>query len=206
MNILNSVLLDNLPVTPGKIVCVGRNYVDHIHELDNEMPQQMVVFNKPNSAITNDLHSFLGETLHYEAEISFMLKDGQFSAVAMGFDLTKRGIQSQLKAQSLPWERAKAFDGSALFSPFVSINTIESSLKVELFIDDQLTQSGGIELMMHKPNQIIDEISSFISLNDGDIVMTGTPKGVGEVISGKRYNGKITLNGDTLTEAEWVAK
>lgn len=204
-NQLNSVLLDGEPSVPGKIICVGRNYVDHIHELDNEVPQQMVVFAKPNSAISSVLHSNLGEALHYEAEISFIVKNNQFVAVGMGMDLTKRGIQSNLKAASLPWERCKAFDGSALFSPFVSIQTINPALKVELSIDGQLAQSGGIELMIHKPDEIIEEINSFITLNDGDIVMTGTPKGVGKVISGKQYSGRIVQDDKVITAIDWVA-
>ena len=202
---LNSVLLDGEPCIPGKIICVGRNYVGHIRELDNEVPQQMVVFAKPNSAISNTLHSFLGEPLHYEAEISFIVKNNQFIAVAMGMDLTKRGIQSNLKAASLPWERCKAFDGSALFSPFVSIQTINPALKVELSIDGELAQTGGVELMIHKPDEIIEDINSFITLNDGDIVMTGTPKGVGEVISGKQYSGRIMQNDQVITSIDWVA-
>lgn len=204
-NKLNTVLLDNNEVTPGKIICIGRNYVDHIRELNNVVPDQMVVFAKPNSAISNKLHAVLGETLHYEAEMSFMVQNNKFSAVAMGMDLTKRGIQSVLKASALPWERAKGFDGSALFSPFVSIDHIDPSLKVELFIDDVLTQSGGIDLMMHKPESILPEISSFITLNDGDIVMTGTPKGVGEVVSGKHYRGNISLQNRDITSVEWIA-
>ena len=151
------------------------------------------------------MHSFLGEPLHYEAEISFIVKNNQFIAVAMGMDLTKRGIQSNLKAASLPWERCKAFDGSALFSPFVSIQTINPALKVELSIDGELAQTGGVELMIHKPDEIIEDINSFITLNDGDIVMTGTPKGVGEVISGKQYSGRIMQNDEVITSIDWVA-
>ncbi len=109
-------MLDGAAVTPSKIVCVGRNYVAHIEELGNEIPEQMVVFNKPNSAIGDTLYANLGEPLHYESELAFMVRAGQLAAVAFGLDLTRRELQSRLKHRGLPWERAKAFDGAALFS------------------------------------------------------------------------------------------
>ncbi|MGL5358272.1 MAG: fumarylacetoacetate hydrolase family protein, partial [Shewanella sp.] len=122
---MKAVMLENAAdnaIYPTKIVCIGRNYVDHIHELGNEIPEDMVVFVKPNSAITTQLHSqHQGEALHYEAELCFLFQGGRFSHVAVGLDLTKRALQNQLKAKGLPWERAKAFDGAALLSPFIAI-------------------------------------------------------------------------------------
>ena len=99
---------------PTKVLCVGRNYVDHIEELNNAIPDAMVVFNKPCTSVTSSLSSFHQEALHYEAEICFIVENGQYSAVGLGLDLTKRELQSSLKAKGLPWERAKAFDGSAV--------------------------------------------------------------------------------------------
>lgn len=168
-------------VTPSKIVCIGRNYVDHIYELGNDIPDDMVVFLKPNSAITDTLRSELDETLHYEAELCFMVKDGQFSAVGVGLDMTKRELQGKLKKQGLPWERSKAFDGSALFSEFVPMTGDPQDWCFQLSIDNVLTQLGHQQLMTYQPKAMFAAISEFMSLNDGDIVMTGTPKGVGAV-------------------------
>ena len=91
---MNTVVVKNNKITPAKVICIGRNYVEHIAELGNELPEQMVVFLKPNSAITTDLMSFHQEQLHYEAELCFMVEQGQLSAVALGLDLTKRSLQS----------------------------------------------------------------------------------------------------------------
>ena len=168
-------------VTPSKIVCIGRNYVDHIYELGNDIPDDMVVFLKPNSAITDTLRSELDEMLHYEAELCFMVKDGQFSAVGVGLDMTKRELQGKLKKQGLPWERSKAFDGSALFSEFVPMTGDPQDWCFQLSIDNVLTQLGHQQLMTYQPKAMFAAISEFMSLNDGDIVMTGTPKGVGAV-------------------------
>ncbi len=93
---MNTVLLSGQQIIPSKIICIGRNYVGHIAELGNQIPEEMVVFNKPNSAITNKLLAFHQETLHYEGEICFLYQNGQFSAVAFGLDLTKRKMQTAL--------------------------------------------------------------------------------------------------------------
>ncbi|MBN2429058.1 MAG: fumarylacetoacetate hydrolase family protein [Deltaproteobacteria bacterium] len=193
-------------VVPSKIVCVGRNYVEHIEELGNEIPENLVIFLKPNSAIAEDLHAFHEEPLHYEGELSFLFEDGRFSAVGFGLDLTKRELQSRLKVKGLPWERAKAFDGSVVFSPFVAIEDIPPSLTVELDIDGTNVQTGTIALMMYKPATILAEISTFMTLEDGDIVMTGTPQGVGVVNAGQVYAGRVKIGEKVLTEGVWQAK
>jgi 2-keto-4-pentenoate hydratase/2-oxohepta-3-ene-1,7-dioic acid hydratase in catechol pathway len=181
-------------VTPSKIVCIGRNYVDHIHELGNDIPDDMVVFLKPNSAITDTLRSELDETLHYEAELCFMVKDGQFSAVGVGLDMTKRELQGKLKKQGLPWERSKAFDGSALFSEFVPMTGDPQDWCFQLSIDNVLTQLGHQQLMTYQPKAMFAAISEFMSLNDGDIVMTGTPKGVGAVCTNTSFEISLWPN------------
>jgi 2-keto-4-pentenoate hydratase/2-oxohepta-3-ene-1,7-dioic acid hydratase in catechol pathway len=137
----------------------------------------MVIFTKPNSSISSRLFAVRDEALHFEGEICFMVQDGGLHGVGFGLDLTKRELQSSLKTKGLPWERAKAFDGSACFSNFVTPGDIDiSSLSLELTINGNLQQSGGYELMMHKPDQILAGIQQFMSLNDGDIIMTGTPQ------------------------------
>lgn len=203
---LNTILIDNEAHTPSKIVCIGRNYIEHIEELGNEVPSEMLLFVKPNSAISETLHANLGETLHYESEICFVVNGGALAAVGFGLDLTKRSLQAQLKKKGLPWERAKAFDGAAVFSRFVSFSGDVNALSVELTINGQRIQSGSVEQMMHKPASILEEVSTFMRLNDGDIIMTGTPKGVGTVKSGDNFQGRIILAGTCLTEANWVAQ
>ena len=179
-------------VSPSKIVCIGRNYVEHIHELGNEIPDEMVVFNKPNSAISSTLYSqHQSEPLHYESELSFVVNNDCYVAVGFGLDLTKRSLQSKLKAKGLPWERAKAFDGSAVFSDFVNITNVDESLTLELSINHQVIQQGGVNLMMYQPDVILKTLSSFMTLADNDIVMTGTPKGVGALNKGDIFTGKV---------------
>ncbi len=203
---MNVVIVDKKPVIPSKIICIGRNYVDHIAELGNEFPNEMVVFLKPNSAISTQLQSFHQEALHYEAELCFLYQQGRFSAVAVGLDLTKRRLQEKLKAKGLPWERAKAFNGAAVFSDFVLIDKIDNSLSLTLSIDGNIIQAGGVELMMVKPDAILTQLQAFIDLEDGDIVMTGTPKGVGEIVSDSKFIGQVICQGKTLVSATWLAK
>ncbi len=203
---MNSILIDDRSVTPSKIICIGRNYVEHIKELSNEIPDEMVIFFKPNSAISKHLNSFHQEQLHFEGELCFMVENNKLSAVGFGLDLTKRDLQSRLKAKSLPWERAKAFDGAAVFSQFVSINHEINDLTFELHINDDLIQVGSIDLMMYKPQQILDELSTFISLNDGDIIMTGTPKGVGVINQEDVFEATVKSKKQTIISTQWIAK
>ncbi len=204
---MQTITVNGQSVTPSKIVCVGRNYVAHIEELGNEMPEDMVVFNKPNSAITDILRSQMGgEPLHYEGELCFVIKAGALHAVGFGLDLTKRELQSRLKEKSLPWERAKAFDGAALFSEFVSLPEDLASLSLELTVDGAPRQDGGVELMMYPPEAILDELAAFITLEDGDIIMTGTPAGVGGIHTGECFEAQVLAAGRSLLSATWVAQ
>jgi 2-keto-4-pentenoate hydratase/2-oxohepta-3-ene-1,7-dioic acid hydratase in catechol pathway len=203
---MNSLRLDSASFTPSKIVCIGRNYLEHIRELGNETPDQMVIFNKPNSAISATLHATHEEPLHYEGEICFMVRNGKLHGVGFGLDLTRRELQSNLKARGLPWERAKAFDAAACFSDFVPLGDIEiASLSLQLEINGELRQQGGYELMMHKPEQILLDIQQFMTLEDDDIIMTGTPKGVGQVQPGDRFVGRIITGDQQLISHEWLA-
>lgn len=202
---MKTVNVGQKKVIPSKIICIGRNYVDHIAELGNEVPDDMVVFLKPNSAISTQLQSFHQEELHYEAELCFLYQNGTFTAVAVGLDLTKRTLQAQLKEKSLPWERSKAFNGSAVFSDFVYINQISNDLSLTLTIDSNIVQAGGVELMMFKPDEILTQLQEFIDLEDGDIVMTGTPKGVGKITRGSQFVAKVLCQGKTLVCSTWLA-
>jgi len=205
---VNHVFLGNhrQPIQVGKIVCIGRNYLKHIEELGNSVPDDMVVFMKPNSAITDILRTHPVSEVHFEAEICYLIKDGRLSAVGAGLDLTKRDLQTVLKNKGLPWERAKAFDGSALFTGFVELDDLETGLQVCLEINDARVQIGGVESMIYKPQQILHECQTFLSFEDGDIIMTGTPDGVGPIKAGDRFNLMLIQDGKMLTSQEWQAQ
>ena len=203
---MKAIQLNQVDIFPSKIVCVGRNYVDHIKELGNEMPTEPVIFLKPNSAISTVIRSATEPAIHYEGEITFMVKTGQLAAVGFGLDLTKRDVQSRLKSKGLPWERAKAFDGAAVFSEFVDCPADISQLRLELSINGRLVQAGSYDLMIHKPDAILTETGGFLSYEDGDLIMTGTPAGVGPLRKGDVFAGSI-FNGDTLlVSAGWTVQ
>ncbi len=197
--------MDETPITPSKVVCIGRNYVDHIKELNNDTPDEMVFFIKPNSSISQKLiFPKRQSSCHYEAELSFIINDNKICAVGFGLDLTLREVQSKLKEKGLPWERAKAFDNAAVFSNFVSFDGNLEDLEVELFINGELKQKGGVALMMNKPQEIINEFCTFSSFEDGDILMTGTPKGVGEFNSGDVFVGRILFKDNVVCEEKFL--
>ncbi len=203
---MNTIDVDGRTCRPSKILCVGRNYRAHIEELGNEIPESMVIFHKPNSAISDTLRSAIDDQpLHYESELAFTVKAGNLHAVGFGLDLTKRRLQSALKAKGLPWERAKAFDGSALFSAFIPLPDNIEGLSLQLDVDGELRQAGGTSLMIYTPAQIIRELKTFTTLEDGDIIMTGTPAGVGEITAGQYFEGKVLFAGKTLVSESWTA-
>ncbi len=203
---MQSVKVGEQSIEVSKIVCVGRNYHAHIEELGNEVPDTMVLFVKPSSAISTTLHAQIDEPLHYEGEICFLVKDNDLYAIGFGLDLTKRDLQSKLKSKGLPWERAKAFDGAACFSAFVPLNSIDlSTLSLKLKINQKIIQHAGYDLMIHKPRDILREVTSFMTLNDGDIIMTGTPQGVGKVMLGDEFVGQVYANEQCLVDQNWIA-
>lgn len=189
-------------ISPTKVVCIGRNYVEHIHELHNEIADTMVVFNKPNSALSDKLYYFSEDT-RFEGEICFLIQNRQIAGVGFGLDLTKADIQNKMKAKGLPWERAKAFDNSAVLGEFVEFSGDMTKLRFELFINDKLTQFADYDLMIYKPDVMLEEIQSFMSLEDGDIIMSGTPKGVGNYHVGDIFRGKIYCGDELLVESNW---
>jgi len=203
---MNAIQYQNKAIYPSKVVCIGKNYAEHIKEMDGVVPDEMVMFFKPNSSVTDQVYASSTELIHYEAEISFLISAGDIIAVGFGLDLTKRTLQRQLKDKGLPWERAKAFSGSAVFSEFIPFDGDVSGLRIELFINDQLIQQGGVDLMLHKPDAVLAEAKSFVSFEDGDILMTGTPKGVGEVKTGDSYVGRIFNKEILLIEQQWQVK
>ena len=203
---MTTVIFNGEPVRPGKVVCVGKNYAAHIEEMASVPAENMVVFMKPATSVGSTLHAQLGEALHYEGEICLLMKGGAVAGVGFGLDLTKRETQSTLKAAGLPWERSKAFTGSALFSEFVPAPADLTRLGVELTVDGELRQKGDVSLMLYPPDVILEELNQFLVLEDYDIIMTGTPAGVGAVNTGKHFSGRVLDGEDELVNGTWVAQ
>lgn len=181
-----------------KLICIGRNYTDHIKELDNERPTDPVVFLKPDTAILLKKQPFFipdfSNDIHHEVEILVKINkvgkyiDKKFAhkyydEIGLGIDFTARDLQSELKAKGLPWEKAKAFDGSAVIgnwlpkTNFKNLNNINFSLQK----NNTLVQQGNTKLMLWKIDELIEYISKYFTLKIGDIIFTGTPSGVGRV-------------------------
>jgi 2-keto-4-pentenoate hydratase/2-oxohepta-3-ene-1,7-dioic acid hydratase in catechol pathway len=190
---MNNIKYLNEQITPSKVICVGRNYVEHIKELNNETPESMVLFNKPNSAVANSLVYF-DESTRFEGEICFLIKDKKIEGIGFGLDLTHADIQNKMKQKGLPWERAKAFDNSAVFSQFVKFGGDIRTLEMKLFVNDSLAQHATYDLMIYKPQKILEEVESFMSLEDGDIIMSGTPRGVATYKKGDVFIGEIYVD------------
>jgi len=201
----------NTDIAPSKILCIGRNYVEHAKELGNAVPSSPIIFLKPNSSISSQLKAEglvngQVEAHHYESELSFLVKQQEIYAVGFGLDLTRRQTQQQLKEKGLPWERAKAFDGSAVFSHFVPVDPKDiGHLSLKLTINDKVMQQGGVGMMLFKPATFINEAASFLTLEDNDILMSGTPKGVGAVNVGDHFIGEVFLGDTCLIKQQWLA-
>jgi 2-keto-4-pentenoate hydratase/2-oxohepta-3-ene-1,7-dioic acid hydratase in catechol pathway len=191
-----------------KIICVGRNYAEHARELGNEVAEEPVLFMKPDSAVMQRNNPFVIPTfsndIHYECEL--LLKIGRhgkcieeefayryISEIGLGIDFTARDVQQELKAKGLPWEKAKAFDGSAYIGDFKAVTDISNlgELKFELHKNDALVQSGNTADMVHSIPKLIAYISQYFSLKIGDIIFTGTPSGVGPVRPGDELKGVL---------------
>jgi 2-keto-4-pentenoate hydratase/2-oxohepta-3-ene-1,7-dioic acid hydratase in catechol pathway len=200
---MKTINFNNQQIIPNKIICIGRNYVEHILELNNETPDSMVVFNKSNNAITNELY-FISEATRFEGEICFLIKDKKINGIGFGLDLTKADIQNKMKQKGLPWERAKSFDNSAVFSDFVSFSGDIKNIKMQLFINDELTQEATYDLMIYKPDKMLEEINTFMTLQDNDIIMSGTPKGVNTYKKDDKFEAKIFSNDTVLINKTWI--
>ena len=202
---MNSIKYEDKTITPSKVICVGRNYVAHIEELNNETPDSMVLFNKPNSAITNKLE-YIQEDCRFEGEICFLIKNRQIEAIGFGLDLTKVGIQNKMKEKGLPWERAKGFNKSAMLSTFVKLSGDIETLEMKLYVNDVLTQYADYELMIYKPSYILEEIETFMSLEDGDVIMSGTPKGVATYSKDDVFLAEIYVEGKLVLKEAFIVQ
>ena len=203
---MGSVVFKGQSVRPGKVVCVGKNFAAHIEEMASVPAENRVVFMKPATSIGTELFAALDEPLHYEGEICLLMQGGEVAGVGLGLDLTKRDTKAKLKTAGLPWERSKAFTGSALFSEFVAAPKDLSQLGVELVVDHAVRQKGDVNLMLYPPNVILKELNRFLVLEDFDIVMTGTPAGVGAIQARERFCGRVLHGEQELVSAEWLAQ
>jgi len=192
----------------GKIVCLGRNYVEHIRELGNEIPQRAVIFTKPATSIIGEGGSIRipswSQDCHHEVELAVLIgtaghgiaRERAMDHVAgygVAIDLTLRDVQSELKAKGLPWDIAKGFDTACPLSTFVPAEQVPDphALGIRLWVNGELRQDGNTGQMMRRIPQIIEEISAIFTLMPGDLILTGTPAGVGPVRSGDRVVAEI---------------
>lgn len=177
-----------------KLICIGRNYVKHIEELGNEIPENPVIFIKPESAVAKQQTIHFPKSLksvHFEGEMILRIcKTGHatsieesptfYDALSVGIDFTDRKHQDYLKSKGLPWETAKAFDNSAVIGKWIPKATINSeSISFKLLKNNNIVQSSSTEFMMYNFDRIVYEISKFFKLEVGDVIFTGTPHGVG---------------------------
>ncbi|KAK3986663.1 hypothetical protein QBC44DRAFT_133745 [Cladorrhinum sp. PSN332] len=206
----------------GKVVCIGRNYADHIAELNSAKPKQPFFFLKPTSSILTPGQGPVirprGIDLHYEVELAIILgkrvkdldtKDlkGALDAIdsyALSIDMTARNVQNEAKKKGLPWSIAKGFDTFLPMSDIISKSAIPDPHKIELYltVNDKVQQQDSTELMLFRIPQILGDISKVMTLEAGDIVLTGTPKGVGSVVPGDVMRAGIRVNGKELEEAK----
>lgn len=180
-----------------KIICIGRNYAEHAQELGNEIPENPVIFMKPDTAVLKKGSDFyipeFSNDVHYELEVVLKISKGgkyileenahkHYEEIGLGIDFTARDLQSQLKGKGLPWELAKGFDGSAVLSDFYPKSKFNlSELQFSLFKNNEEVQNGNTSLMLFSPDKIIAFVSQYFTLRVGDLIFTGTPKGVGKV-------------------------
>ena len=180
-----------------KIICIGRNYAEHAQELGNEIPESPVIFMKPDTAVLKKGSDFyipeFSNDVHYELEVVLKISKGgkyiqqdnadkYYEEIGLGIDFTARALQSELKAKGLPWELAKAFDGSAVISEFFKKEDYDmKNINFSLKKNKEEVQKGNTSLMLFSPEKIIAFVSQYFTLRVGDLIFTGTPKGVGQV-------------------------
>ena len=196
-----------------KIICIGRNFVEHAHELKNEVPTDPVFFLKPDTAILPAGRSFylpeFSSDIHHEVELVLKIcKEGKhiaqefahryYDKITVGLDFTARDVQQRQKEKGLPWEPAKAFDHSAPVGEFVSITDLKdrNAIPFNLSKNGVIVQEGNISQMIFSFDKIIAFVSRYITLRKGDLIFTGTPKGVGQIKAGDLL--EATLEGNKL--------
>lgn len=191
-----------------KIICIGRNYTDHIKELSNEKPTDPVVFLKPDTAIALKGQPFFipefSKDVHHEVEVLVRINrigkhiqpkfaHKYYDEIGLGIDFTARDLQGELKAKGLPWEKAKGFDGAAVVGKWLKKDSLPAvdQLSFELEKNNVVVQSGNTALMLWKIDELISYVSQFFTLKIGDIIFTGTPAGVGPVAPNNVLVGRL---------------
>ena len=191
-----------------KLICIGKNYLKHIKELDSERPLDPVVFLKPDSAILPEDQPFVipdfSDNVHYEVEILVKIKKHgkhiakkfvhkYYDEIGLGIDFTARDLQNILKEKGLPWEKCKAFDGSALIGKWIDKSELGdlNNITFSLIKNNEVVQLGNTSNMLWKIDEIIEYVSKYFTLKTGDIIFTGTPEGVGKVFAGDTLKGLI---------------
>ena len=191
-----------------KIICIGRNYAAHIAELQNERPEEPVIFIKPDSSVLPKQQDFyipdFSNDIHYEVEVLVKIKkvgkhiseefaSAYYDEIGLGIDFTARDLQSKLKEKGLPWEKAKGFDGAAVIGEWLPKTLFEdvNDLNFKLLKNNEIVQQGNTNLMLWKIDEIIAYVSTFFMLKKGDIVFTGTPAGVGKVSANDYLSGHL---------------
>ncbi|WP_103070746.1 fumarylacetoacetate hydrolase family protein [Aquimarina sediminis] len=181
-----------------KLICIGRNYTDHIEELENERPEDPVVFMKPDTSILLKKQPFFipdfSDDIHHEVEVLVKISkvgkhiDKKFAhkyydQLSLGIDFTARDLQTKLKEKGLPWEKAKAFDGAAVVGKWVSKKEYENINDIDFCLEknEDVVQKGNTSFMLWKIDELIEYVSKYFTLKIGDIIFTGTPAGVGVV-------------------------
>jgi len=191
-----------------KIICIGRNYTDHIEELENERPEDPVVFLKPDTSLVLKNQPFFippfSDDVHYEVEILVRINrigkhiqqkfaHKYYDEIGLGIDFTARDLQAKLKAKGLPWEKAKAFDGAAVVGDWVNKSELPhiDELQFEMTKNGTVVQQSSSALMLWKVDELIAYVSQFFTLKIGDIIFTGTPAGVGPVADNDVLEGSL---------------
>jgi 5-carboxymethyl-2-hydroxymuconate isomerase len=197
----------SLPI--GKILCIGRNYAEHIRELGNEVPEAPVVFSKPASSVIYGGGTVVippySRECHHEAELAVLIgllgkaipREQALAHVAgygVAIDLTLRDVQAELKKKGLPWDIAKGFDTACPLSDFAPAAAVSNpqALQIRLSVNGTLRQDGSTALMIHPVTELIAHLSSIFTLEPGDLILTGTPAGVGPLVSGDRVAAEIS--------------
>lgn len=194
------------------IYCVGRNYVEHAHELGNSVEEEPVIFSKPNTSFIEDETIYLPDfsnEVHFETELVIKISDDCFKVkesesslyyndVAIGLDLTARDLQSKLKERRLPWLLSKGFKGSCYLSDFIEKEKLEDNIHFQMKLNDITKQTGESKNMIFSFDKIISFISQYIKLEKGDVIYTGTPAGVGKLSSGD--NIKLFIEEKLISE------
>ncbi|MGY8886608.1 MAG: fumarylacetoacetate hydrolase family protein [Flavobacteriales bacterium] len=191
-----------------KIICIGRNYTDHIAELDNERPEHPIIFMKPDTAILLKKQPFFipdfSNDVHHEVEILIKISrvgkhiDRKFAhkyynEIGLGIDFTARDLQQELKSKGLPWEKAKSFDGAAVIGDFIPKGTFKDLDKIGFSLkkNEEIVQKGNTSLMLWNIDALIEYVSKYFTLKIGDVIFTGTPSGVAKVNPNDRLSGFI---------------